>query len=246
MLHVAGNKLFQSTFIAIINPSAKSNIIQILEWTLLNSTVALTGYYFAAFTVDKKWMGRVRMQVMGFAWMALLFGLCAGLYNTLLEPSNIHVFQFLYYFSSFWGQFGPNATTWLLPAETVPTDTRSMCHGFAAAVGKAGALVAGVIFHLVSDQGKFIISAACGVAGVICTLIFIPDLTGLDLREGDKRWLAMVENVEYTGDAINPKHLSILERVMGYGKGYVPSSDPSTPTSAAASNVSPKQVASSD
>ena len=62
--------------------------------------------------------------------------------------------QFLYYFSSFWGQFGPNATTWLLPAEVVPTEMRAMCHGFAAAVGKAGALVAGVVFNLVDDRGK--------------------------------------------------------------------------------------------
>lgn len=137
---------------------------------------------------------------------------------------------------------------------------RAMCHGFAAAVGKAGALVAGVVFNLVDDRGKcecwgasgcvfewvgrecgciwpgvantalesadatglavpsppptfptccptapthpyrssphlpalpispaVWISAACGIAGVFCTLIFCPDLTGLDLKEGDKR-----------------------------------------------------------
>lgn len=56
-----GNKLFQSTFIAIIVPGASVKVG--LEWTLLNSTVALVGYYFAAFTVDKRWMGRSRMQV---------------------------------------------------------------------------------------------------------------------------------------------------------------------------------------
>lgn len=49
---------------------------------------------------------------------------------------------------------GPNATTWLLPAEVVPTEMRAMCHGFAAAVGKAGALVAGVVFNMVDDRGK--------------------------------------------------------------------------------------------
>ena len=54
-----------------------------------------------------------------------------------------------------------------------------MCHGFAAAVGKAGALVAGVVFGLVSDQGKFYISAFCGLAGVVCTIIFIPGEAGL-------------------------------------------------------------------
>ncbi len=51
----------------IINP--KAGLIEVLEWTLLNSAVALVGYYFAAFTIDKPWMGRMRMQCMGFAWM---------------------------------------------------------------------------------------------------------------------------------------------------------------------------------
>ena len=36
---------------------------QVLGWTLVNSTVALAGYYFSAFTVDKPWMGRRRLQV---------------------------------------------------------------------------------------------------------------------------------------------------------------------------------------
>lgn len=41
------------------------------------------------------------------------------------------------------GQFGPNATTWLLPGEVFPTDIRATCHGISAATGKIGALVAG-------------------------------------------------------------------------------------------------------
>ena len=97
-----------------------------------------------------------------------------------------------------------------------------MCHGMSAAVGKAGALVAGVIFSLCSNQAKFIISAACGLVGAILTWIFIPDLTGLDLREGDKRWLAIIDGKmeSYVGEAVNPKHLSLLERILGYGKYY--------------------------
>ena len=132
--------------------------------------------------------------------MAVLFLVCAGAYNTLIT-SHIHVFQFLYFFSSFWGQFGeraararthalamaygvlllnnarlapplpppgPNATTWLLPAETAPTEMRSMCHGFAAAVGKAGALVAGVVFNKVSDRGK--VRRRCGQPRCVATM----------------------------------------------------------------------------
>ena len=39
-------------------------------------------------------------------------------------------------FGSFFGQWGPNATTWLLPSELFPTETRAMSHGLAAATGK--------------------------------------------------------------------------------------------------------------
>ena len=56
-----GNKLFQSEFISIIYPGA--NLVQQLEFNLLNSSVALFGYYLAAFTIDLPWMGRRGMQV---------------------------------------------------------------------------------------------------------------------------------------------------------------------------------------
>jgi len=56
-----GNKLFQSEFIEIIQPG--TSLIGLLQFNLLNSSVALVGYYVAAFTVDKAWMGRRRMQV---------------------------------------------------------------------------------------------------------------------------------------------------------------------------------------
>ena len=42
---------------------------------------------------------------------------------------------------SFFGQWGPNATTWLLPSELFPTETRAMSHGLAAATGKVRCFV---------------------------------------------------------------------------------------------------------
>jgi MFS family permease len=199
-------------------------LIEVLQWTTLNSAVALVGYYFAAFTIDRAWMGRKRMQVMGFSITAMLFLICGTAYNSLIKPQYIQLFQFMYYFSSFAGQWGPNATTWLLPAEMMPTEVRSACHGFSAAVGKAGALVAGVVFSIASNQAKFLISAVCGIISVICTLLFIPNLAGLDLKDGDRRWLAIVEGKAsaYKGEAVNPAHLSALEIMLGYGRDYQP------------------------
>ncbi len=76
------------------------------------------------------------VQMMGFSWMFALFLACAVAYKPLTKPAGIHWFQFLYFFSSFWGQFGPNATTWLLPGELFPTEARAMSQGLSAAVGK--------------------------------------------------------------------------------------------------------------
>ena len=54
------------------------------------------------------------VQQLGFIMVSVLFWVSAGKYNWLIEKNNIGVFQFIYFFSSFWGQFGPNCTTFLL------------------------------------------------------------------------------------------------------------------------------------
>ena len=81
-----GNKLFQGKFIKIINPTA--SLFQILLWTCLNSLVALVGYYFAAFTIDKPWMGRTRMQAQGFLWIGFLFLMCELLFCVKLRAGH--------------------------------------------------------------------------------------------------------------------------------------------------------------
>ncbi|CAK0752621.1 hypothetical protein CVIRNUC_002160 [Coccomyxa viridis] len=214
-----GNKLFQSTFIKILSPGA--SILLTLEWTLLNSFISLIGYYFSAFTVDKPWMGRVRLQSMGFCMVFVLFLCCAAAYDKLVStPTNLHWFQFLYFMSSFFGQFGPNATTWLLPGEVFPTDIRATCHGISAATGKVGALVAGIWFAYLTNAGKFYVAAFFNLAGLVLTILFVPNLMSLDLREGDRRFDALMAGnpAAYSGDAVHPSNLSLFERMLGVQK----------------------------
>ena len=75
-----GNKLFQSEFISIIYPGA--DLVQQLEFNLLNSSVALFGYYLAAFTIDLPWMGRRGMQVHS---PRPLLGFCSDRSNPVLR-----------------------------------------------------------------------------------------------------------------------------------------------------------------
>lgn len=56
--------------------------------------VDMGGCVDAAFTVDKRWMGRVRMQIMGFFFVTIIFLMCAIFYGDLVKPgANIRWFQ---------------------------------------------------------------------------------------------------------------------------------------------------------
>lgn len=77
------------------------------------------------------------------------------------------------------------------------------------------------VFKTASDQDKFTNCAVTGLLGLILTYLFTPDLTGLDLREGDIRWLTILGGKDvYSGEAVNPLNLSPIERWIGYAKQY--------------------------
>ena len=47
----------------------------------------------------------------------------------------------MYALTFFFANFGPNSTTFIVPAELFPARFRSTCHGISAASGKAGAII---------------------------------------------------------------------------------------------------------
>ena len=144
-----GNKLFQSDFIKVILPKDKS-ILPGWEYNMINVTVSLVGYYLASFLIDNKLYGRKRMQIIGFLMDFILFVIPAFHYAYYKEPMHIHSFQTMYFLSSFFNQFGPNAVTFLVAAEVFPTPIRATAHGFSAACGKLGALFASVLYNYIT------------------------------------------------------------------------------------------------
>lgn len=221
-----GNKLFQTSFILLLRPNA--GLQEILGYTALNSAVSLVGYYAAAFTIDKPWMGRRRMQFGGFVLQGILFLVMAIAENPLGTPSGLPWFQALYYLAGFFGQFGPNATTFLLPAEVFPTDMRAKAHGFSAACGQAGALVAGIAFAFLGNSARLYTSAIASLCGALTTILFIPELSACDLACGDERWFALLKGEEYKGDATHPANLSLYERVWALKETNCCGGSPST------------------
>jgi hypothetical protein len=161
-------------------------------------------------------------MIVGFMLDFILFIIPAFNYAYFSSAKGAHRFQVMYFLSSFFNQFGPNCVTFLVAAEVYPTPIRATAHGFSAAVGKLGALTASIMYNYISTQMKFYVVPWFGLAGAILTLLFLPDTTGLDLKEQERRWnfIRAGREEDYHGIAIHPKHLSMWERFRGVGKNY--------------------------
>ncbi|KAI7522211.1 hypothetical protein KC331_g19376 [Hortaea werneckii] len=85
-----------------------------------------------------------------------------------------------------------------------------------------GALLAAVLYNYIDVPTRFLVVPWFGLAGALVTYIFLPDTTGLDLKEQERRWAYIRDGREdeYHGVAIHPKHLSLWERMRGVGKNY--------------------------
>ena len=221
-----GNKLFQSEFIKVISRN-QSSVMEGWLYNLINVGVSLAGYYLASFLIDNKLYGRKRMQTFGFLMDFILFVVPAFNFAYYRSLPGVKAFQAMYFLSSFFNQFGPNAVTFLVAAEVYPTPIRATAHGFSAACGKLGALLAAVLYSYIDTQTKFYVVPWFGLAGVLVTVLFLPDTTGLDLKEQERRWhfIRAGREHDYHGIAVHPKHLSWWERFRGVGRYYDPETD---------------------
>lgn len=219
-----GNGLYSGPIFSSLVPD--KNLIVINGYILLKNTVALIGYFISAFIIDRKWCGRVRLQIFGFFWEAVFFFITAGAYVQMKDNAP-RALLFCYIMTSFFTQLGPNVTTYIVSGELYPTVIRSTCHGMSAFSGKAGALVSTAAFKTktTSDiRTVFWVNAALSIFGAVFTWIFLPDATNLSLYEYDLQWELLTKGRldEYGGEGINPKHLSPFERWTGRGKNYQP------------------------
>ncbi|KAM1018404.1 hypothetical protein ACFX15_039296 [Malus domestica] len=107
--------------------------------TLIALCSLVPGYWFTVAFIDR--IGRFPIQLMGFFFMTVfMFALAIPYHHWTLKPNRIG-FVVLYSLTFFFSNFGPNATTFVVPAEIFPARLRSTCHGISAAAGKAGAIV---------------------------------------------------------------------------------------------------------
>eukprot|EP00392_Amoebophrya_sp_AT5.2_P004212 g4220.t1 len=136
--------------------------------------IGLPGYLLSIAVVDR--VGLRKLQILGFVAIGLLFTAASALVHFQLAPTAVLI---LIGGTMFFSNFGPNATTYILPAIVYPTPVRATCHGLSAAMGKAGAALGVFTFGPLLDEYGFgvVLKSCAEVAflGAVVTWYFIPE-----------------------------------------------------------------------
>lgn len=147
-----GLGLNNSIILTAIGYAGGANVYEIFYNTAVGNLIivcagSIPGYWVTVATVDT--IGRKPIQLLGFTMLTILFCIIGFAYNSLSS----HALLALYVLAQFFFNFGPNATTFIIPGECFPTRYRSTSHGISAASGKIGAIIAQVIFGPLKGRG---------------------------------------------------------------------------------------------
>ena len=156
----------------------------------------MPGYWVTVALIDI--IGRFIIQLQGFFFMTLFMAILAGDYYNLrgtpiTSPSsnpncpsvsgysggNHIAFIVMYALTFFFANFGPNATTFIVPAELFPARLRSTCHGISAASGKAGAIIGAFAFLYAAQSPTCPDSGYTAGIGIQAALAILTATNGL-------------------------------------------------------------------
>lgn len=144
----------------------------------------LPGYFFTIAFIEL--IGRKPIQIGGFVLSAIFFAIIAGAFDAIGVSGRFACFVFAQFFFN----FGPNATTFIVPAELFPSRVRGFAHGISAATGKCGAILSGLLFNYLSDSTRLgtakvlWIFFAFNMAGAFASLL-VPETKGFDADAAD-------------------------------------------------------------
>ncbi|KAJ0718327.1 putative major facilitator, sugar transporter, major facilitator superfamily [Helianthus annuus] len=132
-----------------ININLYQDAMQIAKYQALIAICAtIPGYIVTVYMIDR--VGRVKIQAAGFFFMAISLFTIAKVNKggSNQGPGFIILYGLTFFFSN----FGPNTTTFIVPAELFPARFRATCHGISGAVGKLGAIIGLIGFILASRE----------------------------------------------------------------------------------------------
>ncbi|XP_054799076.1 probable inorganic phosphate transporter 1-7 [Prosopis cineraria] len=152
--------------------------------TLIAICSTVPGYWVTVALIDR--IGRFKIQIIGFTFMTVFMFALAVPYDHWTVKGNQIGFVVMYSLTFFFCNFGPNSTTFIVPAEIFPARLRSTCHGISAAAGKAGAIVGSFGFLYASNtigvRNALIILGVINLLGLMFTFL-VPETKGKSLEE---------------------------------------------------------------
>lgn len=161
----------------------------------------IPGYWATVCLIDR--IGRVKIQLLGFVALAVgLFAIGIPYHTYWAHHKHNFLFMFLYGLTFFFSNFGPNTTTFIVPAELFPARFRATCHGISGAAGKIGAMLGSISFlwatrtkedgkrdhhHVrgIGMMGSLLVLAGVSLLGAIVTYFFTPETMGRSLEENE-------------------------------------------------------------
>jgi putative MFS transporter len=150
----------------------------------LITVLLIVGIIFAVMLADR--VGRIWLQVWGFCGCAAGLLLASFSFYFAEGPKTILIFAGFMLFN-FMTNLGPNAQTYLLAGEVFPTAIRGKGAGFAAAVGKIGAVTTAFLFPIllasIGTTALLYILVVTSLLGAVVTWMFRIETTGVNLAE---------------------------------------------------------------
>ncbi|OJJ46822.1 hypothetical protein ASPZODRAFT_1835693 [Penicilliopsis zonata CBS 506.65] len=165
---------------------ANANVYLMFMNTSIHALVILNAGSFVGgmlFIMLAHKVDRVSLQKYGFLMLAALFIAMGVMFITVHTEGAPAVV--LYILGELLFNLGPNATTYIIPAEIFPTRYRATCHGLSAASGKLGSILVQLFstYYKFSGEGNaqtirygwvMIVFAACMILGAAVTHVWIP------------------------------------------------------------------------
>lgn len=175
-----GVNLFGGSILEAINNSTDDNVSSVNNVRLVAGQELLAmsmGIPACILTIVLlKRVGTKALQVWGFVLIAAMFVLLAALFAPLKYSSPQGLFA-VYCALLFSLSFGPNVTTYVLPAETYPKEIRATFNGISAAMGKLGAVVGASLFKVIAESTSYpfimLLCAALSVFGALLSWRFV-------------------------------------------------------------------------
>ena len=197
-----GNTISTPQILGLISPHA-STMTKIALQLAIFVVAALPGYLLAIAYLDR--IGHRRLQLVGFAVMALCFAVIAVVpgMTTMVAP-----FLLVYGISYFFTEFGPNMTTFVIPSEVYPVTMRATGHGISAGIGKLGAFIGVFLFPVLQTslglRHTLLLTATVSVLGYALTLV-LPETSRISLDDiAAPSGISLKDTAINTGDTGTP------------------------------------------